>query len=56
VNVAFCGGTIRSMSESIDPVVYGQIMTSNARKSNLVNATSGVVDRKLTQPSDSDVP
>jgi prepilin-type N-terminal cleavage/methylation domain-containing protein len=55
VNVAFCGGTIRFMGESIDPVIYGQIMTSNARKSSLVNA-SGVADRKLPQPSDSDVP
>ena len=55
VNVAFCGGTIRFMGESIDPVIYGQIMTSNARKSNLVNA-SGVADRKLPQPADSDIP
>jgi prepilin-type N-terminal cleavage/methylation domain-containing protein/prepilin-type processing-associated H-X9-DG protein len=55
VNVAFCGGSIRMMAESIDPVVYGQIMTSNARKSSLVNA-SNVVDRKLTQPADSDIP
>jgi hypothetical protein len=55
VNVAFCGGTIRMMAESIDPVVYGQIMTSNARKSTLVNA-SGVADRKLPQPADSDIP
>jgi prepilin-type N-terminal cleavage/methylation domain-containing protein/prepilin-type processing-associated H-X9-DG protein len=55
VNVAFCGGTIRMMAETIDPVVYGQIMTSNARKSSLFNA-SNVADRKLTQPSDSDVP
>ncbi len=54
VNVAFCGGTIRFMGESIDPVIYGQIMTSNSRKSNLVSG--GVADRKLTQPSDSDIP
>jgi prepilin-type N-terminal cleavage/methylation domain-containing protein len=59
VNVAFCGGTIRSMSETIDPVIYGQIMTSNARKSKLVNATIGLpngADRKLPQPSDSEIP
>jgi prepilin-type processing-associated H-X9-DG protein len=58
VNVAFCGGTIRSLVETIDPVVYGQIMTSNARKSNLVNATIGLPngsDRKLVQPADSDM-
>jgi prepilin-type N-terminal cleavage/methylation domain-containing protein len=59
VNVAFCGGTIRMMAESIDPVIYGQIMTSNARKSNLVSASVGLpngADRKLQQPADSDVP
>jgi len=56
VNVAFCGGTIRFMSESIDPVIYGQIMTSNSRKSNLVSASNGVADRKLPQPSDSEIP
>jgi hypothetical protein len=55
VNVAFCGGTIRFMGESIDPLIYGQIMTSNARKSSLVRS-DGVVDRKLPQPADSDVP
>jgi prepilin-type N-terminal cleavage/methylation domain-containing protein len=59
VNVAFCGGTIRFMGESIDPVIYGQIMTSNSRKSNLVNASIGLplgADRKLAQPADSDIP
>jgi prepilin-type N-terminal cleavage/methylation domain-containing protein/prepilin-type processing-associated H-X9-DG protein len=54
VNVAFCGGTIRFMGETIDPVVYGQIMTSNSRKSTLYG--NGVADRKLPQPADSDVP
>jgi hypothetical protein len=47
------------MGETIDPVVYGQIMTSNARKSNLVNPSIGLpngADRKLTQPADSDIP
>jgi prepilin-type N-terminal cleavage/methylation domain-containing protein len=56
VNVAFCGGTIRFMGDSIDPTIYGQIMTSNARKSNLIRKADGVVDRKLPQPADSDVP
>lgn len=59
VNVAFCGGTIRFMGETIDPVVYGQIMTSNSRKSNLVSQSIGLpngADRKLPQPADSDLP
>jgi hypothetical protein len=56
VNVAFCGGTIRSMGEAIDPVVYGQLMTSNSRKSSLRRASDGTYDRKLPQPADSDVP
>jgi hypothetical protein len=56
VNVAFCGGTVRLMADSIDPVIYGQPMTSNARKSNLVRASEGVPDRKLPQPTDSDIP
>src|SRR5262249_55832984 len=59
VNVAFCGGTIRFMGETIDPVVYGQIMTSNAKKSNLVSAALGLpngADRKMQAPPDSDIP
>lgn len=56
VNVAFCGGTIRFMGETIDPVIYGQIMTSNSRKSNLRRASDGLEDRKLPQPADSDLP
>jgi prepilin-type N-terminal cleavage/methylation domain-containing protein/prepilin-type processing-associated H-X9-DG protein len=56
VNVAFCGGTIRMMADSIDPVIYGQLMTSNAHKSHLVRASDLVPDRKLSQPVDSDIP
>jgi prepilin-type N-terminal cleavage/methylation domain-containing protein/prepilin-type processing-associated H-X9-DG protein len=56
VNVAFCGGTIRFMGESIDPTVYGQLMTSNARKSNLIRKSDNKVDRQIPQPADSDIP
>jgi prepilin-type processing-associated H-X9-DG protein len=50
VNVAFCGGQVEFMAESIDPLVYAQLMTSNSKRSKLVwNMTS---DRKLPQPSD----
>jgi prepilin-type processing-associated H-X9-DG protein len=51
VNVAFCGGQIVFMPETIDPVVYGQLMTSNRNRSTLENA-SGVAERKLPPPSD----
>ena len=52
VNVAFCGGQVDFMSESIEPRVYAQLMTTNAKRSSLV--IGGVPDRKLPQPSDSD--
>jgi prepilin-type processing-associated H-X9-DG protein len=51
-NFSFCDGHIVSISDSIDPRIYGQIMTSNRNRSNL--ASGGIVDRKLPQPSDSD--
>ncbi len=56
VNVAFCGGTVRFMGDSIDPVVYGQIMTSNARKSSLFSVSANKPDRQLQAPADSDIP
>jgi prepilin-type processing-associated H-X9-DG protein len=56
VNVAFCGGTVRFMGDSIDPTIYGQLMTSNARKSNLIRKSDSIPDRKLPQPADSDIP
>ena len=31
VNVAFCGGQVDFMAESVDPRVYAQLMTSNAK-------------------------
>lgn len=39
------------MRESIDPLVYAQLMTSNSKRSKLKDA-NGVDDRKLQQPSD----
>jgi prepilin-type N-terminal cleavage/methylation domain-containing protein/prepilin-type processing-associated H-X9-DG protein len=51
VNVAFCGGQVEFMAESIDPLIYGQLMTSNSKKSRLVGPNN-TPDRKLTQPSD----
>src|SRR5262249_5293294 len=33
VNVAFCGGNVTFIGESMDPQIYGQLMTSNSKKS-----------------------
>jgi prepilin-type N-terminal cleavage/methylation domain-containing protein/prepilin-type processing-associated H-X9-DG protein len=51
VNVAFGGGNIEFIAETIEPLVYAQLMTSNARTSKLVS-TGGIPDRRLPQPSD----
>jgi prepilin-type N-terminal cleavage/methylation domain-containing protein len=53
VNVAFCGGQIDSIAESVDPRIYGMLMTSNRKRSSLVDA-SGMPERQLPEPSDSD--
>ncbi len=50
VNAAFCDGHLVSLSETIDPVVYAQIMTSNRNKSKFTSG--GTPDRTLAQPSD----
>jgi len=52
VNVAFCGGQVDFMAGSIDPRIYAQLMTSNAKRSSYYQGTTP--DRKLPQPSDSD--
>ena len=54
VNVAFCAGQVDFMSESLDPRVYGQLMTSNAKRSSFTWGTPPIQDRKLPQPSDTD--
>jgi prepilin-type processing-associated H-X9-DG protein len=51
VNVAFCDGHLVSMNESIDPLVYAQLMTTNRNKSKLMDK-SAVKDKALQQPSD----
>lgn len=60
VNVAFCDGHITNINDNIDPVVYGQLMTSNANRSKLYDvngvtgAAPGTPDRKLAPPADND--
>jgi prepilin-type N-terminal cleavage/methylation domain-containing protein/prepilin-type processing-associated H-X9-DG protein len=50
VNVAFAGGQVEFLRETIEPVVYGQLMTSNSKRSKLVS--NNIRDAKLPQPSD----
>lgn len=49
VNVVFCDGHATFIRESVEPVIYAQLMTSNSKKSTLVSG--GVPDRKLNPPS-----
>jgi prepilin-type processing-associated H-X9-DG protein len=50
VNAAFCGGNVRFVAETMDPQIYGQLMTSNRNLSHLV--WNHVREQKLPQPSD----
>jgi prepilin-type N-terminal cleavage/methylation domain-containing protein/prepilin-type processing-associated H-X9-DG protein len=50
VNIAFCGGNVEFIAETIEPVIYAQLMTSNSKKSKLKSGT--MWDRQLPQPSD----
>jgi prepilin-type N-terminal cleavage/methylation domain-containing protein len=52
VNVAFVGGNVRSLSDRISPVVYAQLMTSIAKRSDLSVRVNGktMSDRDLPKP------
>lgn len=52
VNVAFCDGRVVYINETIEPQVYGQLMTSSSRRSEF--GFGGVADRKLPPVSSSD--
>jgi prepilin-type processing-associated H-X9-DG protein/prepilin-type N-terminal cleavage/methylation domain-containing protein len=54
VNMAFCDGHVTTINETMDPLVYGQLMTSNRNRSRLNDYTSGtaVPERKMTPPGD----
>jgi prepilin-type processing-associated H-X9-DG protein len=54
VNTAFCGGQVDFMAESIDPRVYAQLMTTNAKRSSYFDKATNTPDRKLPQPNDSE--
>jgi hypothetical protein len=48
---AFCGGQVEALSDTMDPLVYAQLMTQNRKKSSL-KAADGTPERQLPQPSD----
>lgn len=54
VNMAFCGGAVKFVSEDISPQVYAQLMTSNRKGSDLAVGSGANAKResKLKQPSD----
>jgi prepilin-type processing-associated H-X9-DG protein len=52
VNVAFCGGQVEFMAESVEPRILAQLMTSNRNRSTLV--INGAPERRAPEPSDSD--
>lgn len=53
VIVAFCDGSVTTIVENMSPITYGQLMTSNSRKSTFVDMATNTPDRKLPPvPSD----
>jgi prepilin-type processing-associated H-X9-DG protein len=50
-NIAFCDGHVVFIAETMEPLVYGQLMTSNRNRSSLKDA-NGTPERTLTPPSD----
>jgi prepilin-type N-terminal cleavage/methylation domain-containing protein/prepilin-type processing-associated H-X9-DG protein len=52
VNVAFVGGNVRFVADSLEPRVYAQLMTSNRNKSDLV--FSGTQEKGMAPIGDSD--
>jgi prepilin-type processing-associated H-X9-DG protein len=54
VNMAFCGGQIVFIAETIDPLVYAQLCTPNRHRSTLADFTLNppVWERQMTPPSD----
>ena len=52
VHVAFCGGNVQLLTDSIEARVYAQLMTSNSKKSDLQQG--GNFDKELPQPGDNE--
>ncbi|MEX0611258.1 MAG: DUF1559 domain-containing protein [Pirellulales bacterium] len=52
VNMAFCGGQVVFVADTIDPLVYAQLMTPNRNRSGLFQISTGTQERKLPPPPD----
>jgi prepilin-type N-terminal cleavage/methylation domain-containing protein/prepilin-type processing-associated H-X9-DG protein len=54
VNIAFCGGQITFVAETIDPLVYGQLCTPNRNRSSLADFSKNpaIPERRLPSPPD----
>ncbi|MEX2168145.1 MAG: DUF1559 domain-containing protein [Pirellulales bacterium] len=56
VNIAFCDGHVVFVPETVEPLVYGQLMTTNAKRSKLYDQNRSpqqAADRLLPQPEPS---
>jgi prepilin-type processing-associated H-X9-DG protein len=53
-NMAFCDGHVVFIAESMAPLVYGQLMTSNRNRSNLKDYTQNKTERQLPPPADNE--
>jgi len=56
VNVAFEGGSVKSINENISLMIYAQLMTTNRKQSELfklANNGDKIPEKKLPQPNDS---
>ncbi len=50
-NMAFCGGQVVFIAETIDPLVYAQLCTPNRNRSSLVGP-GNTPERKMPAPAD----
>ena len=53
VNIAFCDGHVVFVPETVEPLVYGQLMTTNFKRSKLYDQNTSTADRLLPQPEPS---
>lgn len=54
VNMAFCDGHVSSIADTMDPLIYAQLMTSNRNRSRLIDYRQATPEpeRKMTPPAD----